>query len=469
MRRVHRPARLRRVHGSESARRSSRDVRPLSLRPLTLPGALAAALLLGGLACEPAAPPRRQPNVVLITIDTLRADRMSMYGYERDTTPRLDSFFASGTILEGTTSSAPCTVPAVRQLLTGRLDRAAEGTSLPEALAAAGYATAAVVSQHQFHWDGLPNYARGFSVFDVQAKDEIDSYKMTTRTASEVSDRAVAWLDANAQKEPFFLWLHYFDPHDPYTSPDEYDRFDRGTSSAAKGDRRAADPVKREPHADDPTVLSEVFSETDAAHFRNRYDAEILYTDAEIGRVLDRMEVLDLVDSSVVALTSDHAERLGETPLWGHCKTLHGFETGIPLALRHRGGKVPIADGTASGTLDVTPTLLRLAGVPFAADRYHGIDLTAPAASSHVAPSIWRGKRTLSDGAWRLYLDMEGTPTALFDVTRDFEETENVLPQHPEIAKRLLAADDVSGPAAEQSAEVTRRTFDRLKSLGYIQ
>ena len=187
--------------------------------------ALAVLASLALLACSPA---RRSsgPNVLLVTIDTLRADRLKSMGYERDTAPRLEHFFENGTSFENAMSSAPCTIPSVQQLLSSRIETPEQKPFLAEILEREGYRTAAVVSQHQFRYGRLPSFERGFDSFDIQSNQQLDRHQLSTRTAEQVSDRALAWLEENAEAQPFFLWLHYFDPHDPYEPPPEFRRFD---------------------------------------------------------------------------------------------------------------------------------------------------------------------------------------------------------------------------------------------------
>jgi len=429
-------------------------------------GLLIALLWTGLSGCEAQAP--RPPNVVLISVDTLRADRMGLYGYGRDTTPHIDAFFRDRTVIDTAITTAPCTVPAIRQLLTGRLDRKAEGSSLPERLSDAGYRTAAIVSQHQFRWDGLAHYARGFAHFDVQGVAEVDHHRMTSRRAEEVSDLALAWLDEDRSDEPFFLWLHYFDPHDPYTPPVEYRGYDTESVSILSGDRRAASALYSYPDPQDNSVLAELFGVGDVAHLRNLYDGEIQYVDAQIGRVLTRLEERGLVETSVIVFTSDHGERLGETPMWDHCKTLHRFETQVPLLVSDRGRPAALAGGGAASTVDLVPTILDLVGIPFERSRYDGVPLEE-ADATRVVSSFWRGKRVLWDGRWKLYLGRRGRPVALYDLRSDPDENTDILADRPGVVRRLRIADPLSRATVDRSSAASKGAFTRLKALGYVE
>jgi arylsulfatase len=356
-------------------------------------GAILCLGLLVGAACSE---PDVGPHVILISIDTMRASHVGLYGYELETTPHIDRFFAGGTVIENATSPAPCTIPADRQYLSGGFDYVEERTVLAELLREHGYATAAVVSQHQFY-RALAVYQRGFEHFDIEDEEEVDVHEGSSRDAREVTDRALTWLDENAHLPKLFLWVHYFDPHDPYEPPSAYRHFDAGSRSQRNGDPRsyqkAAAPGGRlPPFGDAPLGL---FDAEDVAHFVNLYNGEIQYADAEIGRVLDRLEKLGLAGRSIIALLADHGEWLGERERWYHCRTVDDKEVRVPFLLRVNGG--PLSErarykGPAS-TLDLLPTLAGLLGIEIAGADYHGIDLRHPPENRVVRPTGHSGRR----------------------------------------------------------------------------
>lgn len=133
--------------------------------------------------------------VILISIDTLRADHIGLYGYPRPTTPNLDRFFETRTVFDSAMSASPCAIPSVKQFLSGRFSPRNDRATLAEVLRDHGYRTAAVVSQHQFRLDAPEFYRRGFDSFDIQEAEEVDHHGMTTRTAAEISDRAITWME----------------------------------------------------------------------------------------------------------------------------------------------------------------------------------------------------------------------------------------------------------------------------------
>jgi len=428
--------------------------------------AAASVSWLPGVACSPDA-----LNVLLLTVDTLRPDHMGIYGYERDTTPNLDRFFAAGTVFENAISSSPCTIPSVRQILAGGHDLRAERSPLAEILREGGWSTGAVVSQHQFDYETDRDYARGFDHFDLQGPGEVDHHDMTTRTADQVSDRGLAWLERHRRERPgrpFFLWLHYFDPHDPYEPPDSYREFDRGNRSQRSGDRRRYLMEEKRPDDQWPTA-GYVFSEADVAHLVNLYDGEIRFTDAQIGRVLDALARWGLTDRTVVAFTSDHGEWLGERDMWDHCLTLQEPEIRVPLLFRVASGRLTASahgDGPVS-TLDLLPTLLGSLGVPLPeGGDYHGQDLRR-ASSGRVLLSFWHGVAAVRDADWKLH--WAGRSIGLFRLSEARIETKNVLLSHPRVRKRLEDHLADSRALRRRVSAEAEETVRQLRSIGYVE
>jgi arylsulfatase len=430
-----------------------------------LAGLLLVALLAG---CGAPAP----RNALLISVDTLRWDHVGLLGYPRRTTPRLDAFFAHRTIFENAVSPAPCTLPALAQLLYGSYVPRPDHFSLAETLRTHGYATAAFVSQHQlrpdWHRGGAgarlaEAAADGFEVFDVQGPRQVDRHGMSARTAREVSARALAWL-ADA-REPFFLWLHYFDPHDPYEPPPRHREFDRGNGSPRSGDRRLDLMRGRQP-GEPWFEAGRIFDARDVQHLVNLYDGEIQFADAQLGRVLDALAERGLADSTVVVFVSDHGEWLGEGERWDHCQTLREVEIRVPF-LWSVGGKPLAGLGRVAvpvSTVDLAPTLLAVLGVEYPADAFDGVDLHRPPQRRSVFAD-WRGATAVRRGPWKLVA--RDAPIALFELEGDGAERHNRLgeglTEQSELARELEAF-----RAAHPVAELHRDVLERLRGLGYI-
>jgi arylsulfatase A-like enzyme len=334
--------------------------------------------LAGCGAEEPARPPAR--NLLLITIDTLRADRVGAYGSHLET-PNLDRLAREGIRFEQCFTVVPTTTASHAAMLTGveprQLGVARNGYRVPEsartvaeAAAEGGYATAAFVSSFalapQFGLD------QGFELYDVGLGERVE-LDQDWRSAGETSDHAIAWLRDHGRR-PFFLWIHYFDPHFPYDPPAPFDTlYDRDYAGDLDGSMETIFGIWR----------GEIpLSERDARHLTALYEGEISYTDQQLGRVLTALDELGLREQTWVVATSDHGESLGEHEYWfDHGKHLYDTDLRVPLLVRPGGTAAAsgaagrAADSGAHGllapgaviatqvrSLDLGPTLMELLG-----------------------------------------------------------------------------------------------------------
>jgi arylsulfatase A-like enzyme len=421
--------------------------------------------VLASLACSPS------PDVVLITFDALRADHTSLYGYERNTTPNLKAFFADGTTFENVTSSAPCTVPSVRQMLAGRFDH--QGPRLAEVYAEHGYDTAAIVSQHAFRWTpGLRDYTPGFAHFDIQPQTQQDRYGMTRRNAREVTDRALRWLLDRQPGRHFFLWLHYFEPHDPHSIPDEFKRWQVSESRIKDGDRRRyLHDFGREQGVPWPSAGAG-FSREEVEHFISLYDDELLYADHHVHRFL--RELQNRFPDSLVVFSSDHGDHLGEGDRWDHCTTLYEPEIRVPLAINVPPDTFPRASiAGAVSTLDIFPTLLGLSGISVDDLQRDGHDLQS-SRIDRFAISMFRNDVTIRDAHYKLRMQRGDTGQpyarfALYDLENDPQESTNVMDAYPERVETLEIALRDRMPDMLMLAAENDATLETLKSLGYTE
>ncbi len=355
---------------------------PAIVRIACLGVALAALVACSEGARTERAVPR--PNVLLLTIDTLRADYIHAYGFPHPTTPGIDALAARGLLFENAIAAATVTAPAHASIMTGRYvrqhsigtlngeTRLEGGVTLAERFREAGYRTAAFVSNVVLRRrSGL---ARGFEVYDdALTQGEVNRKAYFERIAEDTARLAADWIDQQAGGEPFFLWVHLQDPHGPYTPPDGY----RGRTGEVK--LRMNRPLK---------VLRENFGLAgipayqrldDLRHpgvYAGLYADELLYTDEWVGRLVARAEAVDTERGLVTLLTSDHGESMGEQGYFFQ----HGQATTPDLA------RVPfilVADGVAPGRsevpvshVDVAPTLLALAGLEVLPDS-SGVDVRA--------------------------------------------------------------------------------------------
>jgi arylsulfatase len=332
---------------------------------LTAGFALAAGsvALRGPVPRPPPPPPAARPgaaSILLVSVDTLRADHLGLYGYRRATSPRIDAWFASGRVYDSAYSTEASTAPSLVSLLTGLLpqqhgvrllyQRIPDATeTVAERLRRAGYQTAAVVSSVVLTAEALGLDAR-FEHYDDHVDEPEPRRPLFERRASRTTDAALAWLlEGRDPRRPHFLWVHYIDPHGPYRPPPERP-VDFTHPAPSPLDLARVPDYQREPGVDD------------AFEYVDRYDEEIAYTDREVGRLLDGYARLGLTEGSLVVFTADHGESMLEHEQW----FTHGYHvyeeiTRVPLALRGPG----IAMGRVAHPVslaDVAPTLLRAAG-----------------------------------------------------------------------------------------------------------
>jgi arylsulfatase A-like enzyme len=338
--------------------------------------ATAVAIVVPAVKAKGDAPERL--NVVLISIDTLRADHLSCYGYDRPTSPAIDQLAREGTLFRNAQSASSWTTPSHMTMMTGLrpsvhgVDRpgrrlAPEAITLAEVLHGAGYETAAFVGgptlSRAFGFDrgferyqnfvGLPAFAKprlgGPSLPPETLKRAHDS-----KPAAAVGNAATAWLTYDAHA-PFFLFVHLWDPHYDYEPPTPYDRlFDPDYDGSFDFHDLEANPA-----------IGPEMAARERRHLVALYDGEIAWTDSIVGRILQTLDQLGLRERTLVVLTSDHGEEFLEHGGKGHLRTLYQEIVHVPLIFRAP-GLVPAnqrADAVF-GPAHLMPTILGLVGLP---------------------------------------------------------------------------------------------------------
>ena len=421
---------------------------------------------------EPIAPPR--PNVVLIVVDTLRRDHLGCYGYPRDTSPHIDALARAGVRYTNATSQAPWTTPSIGAILTSRYPSALgivdEHSALPdgaftlaERLRDAGYRTEAVVS-HVFcsaRW----NFDQGFSRFD-----DSNARGHGAVTSEAVSRRAIEIIDAAAgQGRPFFLWLHYFDPHFDFVEHGAY-RFPGSRDYAGPVVSGMSGAALRQALGANPAAA-------DVAQLVRFYDSEIAFTDRQIGAVLDHLRQRGLFDSALVVFTGDHGEEFFDHGLLGHGKTLFGELVGVPLLVKYPDRRSGVVD-TPVASLDILPTILDVAGIP-PGPGLEGRSLARtpeqePARRVFSETDRRSRLRSVRAGRHKLVLNLDSGALALYDLEQDPSEQHDVAALHPEVAaslrEELLAwMRDHPLQRAEPALKIPAQDQQRLRALGYLQ
>ena len=310
------------------------------------------------------------PNVLLISIDTLRADRLGSYGFGRDTSPAIDALAADGVLFERAISGASSTAPSHASIFTSGYTREHTighgngstriegGVTLAEAFRQAGYRTAAFVGNVVLN--RRIGFDRGFELYDDELPSaEVNRPEIFERVARQTTERTLEWLKQR-RESPFLLWVHYQDPHGPYTPPDEFARRFR---PEPRSDERAL-PVRDDLRGDGGIPSYQALDGMRFPSFYEaRYAAEIAYTDHWIGRLLEAVDAASTGTGVIVVLTADHGESLGEEGRY----FVHGTSTTpdqahVPLILRAPGLETA-RRAEIVHHVDILPTLLELAGI----------------------------------------------------------------------------------------------------------
>jgi len=292
-----------------------------------------------------------RPNVILIVCDALRADHLGCYGYQRNTSTHIDSFAARATIFTNAYVQTPCTNPSMRNLVTSQYQATNplmnDCVTMAEYFQSHKYRTAAFISQH--YLDGSEtNLKQGFDHYDAEYEE--DAHGMSARRAVSVTDAAINWIGGSPGK-PFFTWLVYFDPHDPYVPPPGFKGFYNRTEKYS-GDRRA-EGIGYE------RINNHIVTEEHGRFLINAYDEEIRYLDYEISRLFLYLKKCGTYENTIIIITADHGEELGEFEnRWDHCQLLSQAEIWIPMLIKLPGQHTLLSVGEAVQSIDLYPTLI---------------------------------------------------------------------------------------------------------------
>lgn len=396
---------------------------------------------------------------MLVTIDTLRADRLGCYGASDVSTPNLDRIATEGAMATRAMAHVPLTRPSHTSLFTGMFPtrhgirdnitpaRVPEVPTLATVTKAAGFRTAAFVSSIVLAGDrGLE---RGFDVYSDELSSDSDSEDLPflnelQRAGDRTLSEAVSWLGSNAEAR-LFAWIHLYDPHEPYEPPEPY----------------------RTRYAD------------------RLYDGEVAWSDELLGRLYEELQSLGLRDDTLLVVTSDHGEGLGE-----HRETLHGFfvyETTLSVPLLIRGpGVVP---GTRIEnlvqTVDLLPTLVEMLGLPPVQNpEASGVSLASAlrgepyrrepvAYAESLVPLLhfgWSDLRSIRRGKWKY---IQAPRPELYDLESDPMEIRNLADSQPELVKGMRGAlgeelDRERAVSSDERSAIPQDLLDKLGALGYV-
>jgi arylsulfatase A-like enzyme len=431
------------------------------------------------------------PNLIFILIDTLRPDHLGCYGYGRPTSATLDALSAESVLFEEAVSASSWTRSSIATLFTSTLPSTngvmradavlrRNRLTLPELLREAGYRTvgfnANVTISDKFGFD------QGFDLFETAGRER----------AETITNLALEWIEENSEKRPFFLYLHYLDPHAPFDAPSPFGGMFEEFYEGTVGDRYYPDLMVGD-------TMKRQLDESDVTHLRDLYDGEIRYLDSHLHRLVNELKRLGLTDTSWIIVASDHGEEFLEHGRLGHNTTLYDEVLRVPLLIHLPGAKYGGRRIAAQvGLIDLAPTLLEVAAVNVpqrmrgqslrnwletGEDLPHpnrpirselGYSLSRP----ERTPILWQSARTPEAKAI-LTFDLERGVfrEEVFDLLRDPLETtplapgprldsllvrlEGAMPERGALATRVLQ----SGPGREIDPETRRQ----LRALGYLQ
>jgi len=505
------------------------------------------ALLLGLGACgggeERSGEVHDKPNLVLFTIDTLRADHLHCYGYRRETSPTLDALAEEGILFERAYSVAGTTLPAHLSIMTGLYPHqhgftanhgAMSGGFAPsegrhavaELLRKAGYHTAAFVSGPTVA--AATGLDCGFDVYDDYTSDDPESLAETSRRSKDTTNKVLEWL-GEGPPEPFFLWVHYWDPHEPniplepfastFQSDEELERLidERRIRPEVLQERFRPDEIarlfapelapelRRQELAEDrpkmqrrrekndvPEVQLPPITRDSVRRLLNLYDGDVLAIDHALGRVLRGLKKVGCYDRSVITFVADHGQALGQHDWLEHGR-IQGEELHVPLVVRFPSGlNMPPARYTdVVSVVDVFPTILARLDFPEAStfrEQTSGEDVLSGGylrnfafSQRSVRERDWEPgegndglKFALTTPRWKYYHRPEGTDE-LYDLEKDPGELEDVAAEHPEVVENLrrhvntIYASRVHVPAGQVGPETEeqRRYRELLEITGY--
>lgn len=389
--------------------------------------------------CGPSHPSHPSANVVIISIDTLRADRLSAYGGDYVKTPAMDRLFADSVLFEKAFAQCPLTLPSHATVFTGLLPTShgvrdnlsyqldEDHFTLAEQLQAAGYETGGFVSAMVL--GRRTGIAQGFNTYDSDLIDG-NGQTLSERPGQVALDHAKAWLD-QLNNEPFLMFLHFYEPHAPYEPPEPFD-----------------------------------------SEYANDYDGEIAYVDRLVGHVIADLKRRNLYDNSLIVLMSDHGEGLGDHGELEHGVLLYREAVQVPLSL-----KLPNSDQAGRrvaddvGLMDIMPTVQRLLGIETTAG--DGVSLldgkrraNRMIYSESYYPRNGFGYSPLRSVVQSPHHYIESTREELYNWEQDPRETENLLPDAtlPERLPDYLAT---LGEGLDRRSASTSEDLEMLASLGY--
>ena len=391
-------------------------------------------------------------NIIFISIDTCRSDYLSCYGFTQTTTPNIDTLAAHAMLFENVISPVPITLPAHSSMMTGtipprhgvhnnvRFKLSESNLTLAEVLKQNGFTTAAFVSA--FVLDSQFGLNQGFDTYHDTFEKSRTNVFGSERYAEETAKLAVDWLGQNTQN-PFFLFLHFYDPHDPYEPPPPFDK------------KFALNP----------------------------YAGEIAYTDHCIGKVIEKLKELSLYDNSLIIIAGDHGEMLGEHGEETHMYFIYQSAIKVPLIFKLPYQKNPRKISSIAGLVDIVPTVCAILQIDCPRN-IQGQDLstlfkdTFAGSQRSIFTESLMPTRHMANSLLGIVTDqhkyIQTTRPELYDLTNDPQEEKNIAQTEPQLARILqdklkqILEQAVQTNQPDSRIELDQEALARLAALGYV-
>ena len=454
-----------------------------------------------------------RPNIILIVIDALRADRTGTYGHYRNTSPTIDSVSSEGVVFDRALSQAPWTLPSMATLFCskypgvhkitdfdvadGIFNSAAEEitvldgsfVTLAEVLRDNGYQSAAVVANILLR--ARYGFAQGFDHYE-DLRPEGDLSSAADVRGNEVNGKALSWLDRRDKERPFFLYLHYMDVHGPYYSRPAFHEpfFEQArrmpnNRTLTFDEKLALGYLVTSPLVQETLLKDRKLART-LEFWPAFYDSGIREMDEHMKALKRDLEKRGLWEETLIIITSDHGEELLEHGFWDHGSSLYQAALHVPLILRWPRG---LPEGRRVGgtvrLLDLMPTLLDLLEIPETAGlqgRSLAPEMTGTAPGKQVPALIEAVKqkpfiKSLYYGDWKLISGAEGKGNELYRIADDPMERSNLYASHPDklselldlMKRQLIRNNELASGKEVDKVPITPDDRERLESLGYVE
>jgi arylsulfatase A-like enzyme len=444
--------------------------------------ALAALWCAGCGSHETQAP--RPRNLILISLDTLRADHLGCYGYPEETSPHIDELARQGVLFEQASAPSPWTLPSHASMLTGLYPRSHGVNGWQRAIPKELYTLPEILGEHGFATGGVVNAGviltskRGFDLGFESYEVLRPATSVPAGAARSVIVRAMEWLRAN-KGEPFFLFVHFYDLHADYKSlPDYGELFPSDYEGPADGTQKQLTRYA--------TGHIEGWGEEEARHLARLYDAGVRQLDDRLGRLFEYLKSEGVWEETLIVLTSDHGEEFLDHGSVDHGRTLYEEQLHVPLVLVGPGVPRGLRVAGNVSLIDIVPSALSMLGLPVPED-LEGVDLSRAWREAGAWPverpmfaeaDRWTAmqegdyKRSVRREHLKLHYLHSSGAKLLFDLSRDPDELEDIAAEHPEVVEALwreLQEFMQGGGLSGEELELSSEELEELQKLGYVQ